>query len=103
MNRSHKLFVLLIFAVGSLIFLFFQLPDTYDMTSFEFVDQRRFLGIPNFMDVISNIPFLIVGIMGLRLLKKHPQREAKMVLASFVYRRFIGSFWFLLLSLSPLC
>src|SRR5215470_19172555 len=30
-----------------------------------FADQRRWLGIPNFGDVISNVPFAIVGIWGL--------------------------------------
>jgi len=30
-----------------------------------FADQRSFLGIPNFGDVISNVPFAIVGLWGL--------------------------------------
>ncbi len=34
----------------------------------EFADTRIFLGIPNFLNVISNIPFLLVGILGLRFL-----------------------------------
>ncbi|MDD5578882.1 MAG: ceramidase domain-containing protein [Methylobacter sp.] len=32
-----------------------------------FVDQRVILNIPNFYNVVSNIPFLIVGIMGMQL------------------------------------
>ncbi len=32
----------------------------------QFVDQRGFLGIPNFLDVFSNIGFLVVGLLGLR-------------------------------------
>ncbi len=31
-----------------------------------FEDQRTIFGIPNFWNVISNLPFLLVGIMGLR-------------------------------------
>ncbi len=31
----------------------------------EFVDQRIFFGIPNFWNVISNLPFLLVGGLGL--------------------------------------
>jgi hypothetical protein len=34
-----------------------------------FVDQRTFLGIPNAMDVLTNIFFLIVGLMGLSIQK----------------------------------
>ncbi|GAA6142922.1 hypothetical protein [Hydrogenophaga sp. 5NK40-0174] len=36
-----------------------------------FVDARSFGGIPNAMDVLSNLPFLLAGIWGLRLLR-HP-------------------------------
>ncbi|HTS69602.1 MAG TPA: alkaline phytoceramidase [Terriglobia bacterium] len=37
-----------------------QSPDYH-----HFADQRMVLGIPNFLNVISNVPFLIVGIWGL--------------------------------------
>lgn len=30
-----------------------------------FADQRSWLGIPNFLNVVSNLPFLIVGVLGL--------------------------------------
>ena len=30
-----------------------------------FADHRTFLGVPNFFDVVSNVPFLIVGLWGL--------------------------------------
>ncbi|KAK1348056.1 Senescence associated protein 18 [Heracleum sosnowskyi] len=33
----------------------------------DFADQRQFLGIPNALNVISNFPFLVVGIVGLIL------------------------------------
>lgn len=39
-------------------------PQSYHM----FADQRSFLGIPNFGDVISNFPFAAVGLCGLALL-----------------------------------
>jgi len=39
-------------------------PQSYHM----FADQRSFLGIPNFGDVISNVPFAIVGLWGLEFL-----------------------------------
>ena len=40
-------------------------PIEQDIGYHTFVDQRALLGIPNFWNVISNIPFLLVGIMGL--------------------------------------
>ena len=39
-------------------------PQSYHM----FADQRSFLGIPNFGDVVSNLPFAVVGLWGLVLL-----------------------------------
>lgn len=39
-------------------------PQTYHA----FADQRSFLGIPNFGDVVSNIPFAVIGIWALWLL-----------------------------------
>jgi hypothetical protein len=36
-------------------------PQTYHL----FADRRAFLGIPNFGDVASNIPFAVIGVWGL--------------------------------------
>jgi hypothetical protein len=36
----------------------------------QFADQRSFFGIPNFFDVVSNLPFLFVGVHGLLLFRK---------------------------------
>ncbi|TXG72690.1 hypothetical protein EZV62_001269 [Acer yangbiense] len=33
----------------------------------DFADQRQFLGIPNFLNVVSNFPFLVIGLIGLVL------------------------------------
>ncbi|MGA8051834.1 MAG: hypothetical protein WCA09_16765 [Burkholderiales bacterium] len=40
---------------------------TQDPAYHDFADQRRLLGIPHFLDVASNLPFLIVGAAGLLL------------------------------------
>ncbi|CAM8972569.1 unnamed protein product [Rhodiola kirilowii] len=34
----------------------------------DFADQRNFFGIPNALNVLSNVPFLVVGLIGLVLL-----------------------------------
>ncbi|KAL5704384.1 hypothetical protein ACHQM5_022822 [Ranunculus cassubicifolius] len=33
----------------------------------DFADHRKFLGVPNFLNVVSNFPFLVIGIIGLIL------------------------------------
>lgn len=35
-------------------------------------DQRTVLGIPHFWNVATNVPFLVVGVMGLDLLRRRP-------------------------------
>src|SRR5690242_14748079 len=40
----------------------------------DFADRRGFLGVENFMDVVSNAPFLIVGLAGLAWLAPRPAR-----------------------------
>jgi hypothetical protein len=40
-------------------------PIPQPLSYHQFADQRAWLGIPNFGDVVSNLPFAIVGICGL--------------------------------------
>ncbi len=43
----------------------------------DFADGRRLLGVPNFWNVVSNLPFLITGLLGLQLcLKERPGPRA---------------------------
>ena len=63
-NWRHALLLLIV--LGSLALVLAmqsigQIPDYHD-----FADRRAFFGVPNFFDVISNIPFLLVGIAGMR-------------------------------------
>ena len=47
-------------------------PLLQDQTYHQFADQRKLLGIPNFWDVISNLPFVAVGAAGLWTFHRHP-------------------------------
>jgi hypothetical protein len=69
----------------------------------EFADNRTIFGIPNFLDVISNVPFLLVGLWGLVWLLGrssrsafHDQRERipYMIFFMGVALTGIGSFWY---------
>lgn len=42
-----------------------------------FADQHSFLGIPNFWDVVSNLPFLLIGAAGIIFLRQDKQRDRK--------------------------
>jgi hypothetical protein len=48
-------------------------PQSYHL----FADQRSFLGIPNFGDVVSNVPFGVIGICGLLFLLRSSRNQLK--------------------------
>jgi glutathione peroxidase len=53
-------------------------PEAYH----RFADRRSWLGIPNTLDVLSNLSFLVAGILGLRVLRRH-QHPATAFLSSW--------------------
>ncbi len=59
-----RLWVLL--AVIAVIYVFSLGPIAQDIGYHQFADQRLILGLPNFWNLISNLPFLLVGVWGLR-------------------------------------
>ena len=57
-------------AVGSLALLLSLEPIRQSVVYHRFADQRAFLGVPNFMDVSSNVAFLLVGLAGVAYLAR---------------------------------
>lgn len=57
--------VLLGISAAAIVGLFLRGPIPQDLAYHAFADARPFAGIPNFADVLSNLPFLIVGLFGL--------------------------------------
>jgi hypothetical protein len=62
-------FGLMVTSLGGLLLL---PPITQDQTYHQFADQRMILGVPNFWNVVSNLPFLAVGAAGLRRFRANP-------------------------------
>ena len=52
-------------AIAAFVLPPFAQPQAYH----GFADQRGWLGIPNFGDVMSNLAFLVVGLMGLAAMR----------------------------------
>jgi hypothetical protein len=63
-NRAMLIFVSLMAA--SLAVLLLLPPISQDQSYHRFADQRTFFGVPNFWNVVSNLPFIAVGAVGLR-------------------------------------
>lgn len=60
----HAMLAILIF--GSLIWILSLEPITQNTGYHSFADTRNILGIPSCFDVVSSVPFLAIGILGLR-------------------------------------
>lgn len=58
--------ILLIYILGSFIWVFTLSPIHQPQSYHAFADTRMIFGIPNFFNVLSNIFFLIVGLLGIR-------------------------------------
>ena len=58
--------LLLFIAIGSLALMLSMQPFGQNPNYHSFADRRTFFSIPNFFDVTSNIPFLLVGMAGMR-------------------------------------
>jgi len=66
MTSSNRAWILLIAPAIVIAIISFLIPPIPQPLSYHnFADHRAWLGIPNFNDVASNLPFAIVGIWGL--------------------------------------
>jgi hypothetical protein len=81
-------FTLMAISLGGLLLL---PPLPQDQSYHQFADQRTILGIPNFWNVVSNFPFLVVGAAGLRRFRNDP---ATVVFFLGVFLTGIGSSYY---------
>lgn len=75
--------LLLFIAIGSLSLMLSMQPFGQNPDYHNFADRRTFFAIPNFFDVTSNIPFLLVGMAGMRFC--HGSRLMSFRLAWFTF------------------
>jgi hypothetical protein len=65
LSRKTREWIFVAFTVLAITATFSSPPVLQDPAYNHFADQRTFFGIPNFFDVISNAPLLLVGLLGL--------------------------------------
>jgi len=76
---------------------FLSIPLPQDPAYHLFADRRLLLGIPNFWNVASNIPFLVVGALGMRETARHhadPLRAVWSVFFAGIFMTAFGSGYF---------
>ena len=64
MKRDHRLRIIAYLTITFWAVIFLQAPIPQDPAYHQFADQRTLLGIPHCLNVISNLPFLLVGLWG---------------------------------------
>ncbi len=67
-SRRHRLLLLAGVTLAAALFTLLLPRIPQNPAYHNFADQRRLFGIPNFLDVVSNVPVLLVGVLGLALL-----------------------------------
>ena len=87
-EKTVFILVLLISLVMTVTIFSFD-PIAQPIVYHNFADQNSYLNIPNFFDFISNLPFIVVGVLGLYHLKRaHCQILSTMRVAYYIF--FIG-------------
>jgi hypothetical protein len=76
MSRSARLRLLCALALAAASGLWLLPPIAQPLAYHDFADQRTLLGVPNALNVLSNLPFLFVGWAGLAFLLRAPPSAA---------------------------
>src|SRR5512143_387890 len=63
-KNSRRVLVFLAIVAASLVGLLLLPPIHQDQNYHDFADQRTILGIPHFWNVVSNLLFIAVGVVG---------------------------------------
>jgi Ceramidase len=70
-KRNRPVLVLLAAMAASFAGLLLVPPIPQDQSYHQFADQRTLFGVPNFWNVVSNLPFIAVGAAGLWQFHRH--------------------------------
>jgi Ceramidase len=98
MKRSSKLLLLGLCTLVAVIIAMMLKPLPQSLSYHLFADDRTIAGIPNFFNVVSNIPFLFVGIIGLYKLRKSTAsafiNRMYAVMFAGIFLTGLGSSWY---------
>lgn len=75
--NPFRMRVLLVVGLGiaAMCSVLFLPPIAQDQAYHNFADQRTMLGIPYLFNVISNLPFIVVGVAGVSFILRHGRKQ----------------------------
>ncbi|MDP1664868.1 MAG: ceramidase domain-containing protein [Methylobacter sp.] len=92
MLADNRLKIMLAIIAAAIIAIFSGDPIAQDPAYHNFADQRRIFNIANFFNVLSNLPFVIIGIMGVRLVALRKATGGLAELQAMYLTFFVGVF-----------
>lgn len=93
MPTDNRLKVMLLAIIVVAIIAIFSIDPIAQQPGYHtFADQRRIVNIANFFNVLSNLPFVIIGIMGMRLVALRRATGGLAELQTMYLTFFIGVF-----------
>jgi len=92
MDKKPKLTLIFIIVIVAIIAAVAAGPISQDREYHAFADQRIVFGIPNFWNVVTNIPLIIIGIMGMTLIARGKASGGLAELKMIYFLFFIGLF-----------
>ena len=85
MNRNLKLYLLAFLTLSAIAGVFSVSHIPQSVSYHNFCDKRTIWGIANFVNVVSNLPFVVAGIAGLLLLKRSTADNAVTISYFFLF------------------
>lgn len=76
MRRGGRIGILLGVLAAAIVIAWWVPPVAQDPAYHRFADERRFLGVPNGLNVLSNLAFLIAGGVGMKMILGGTSRAA---------------------------
>jgi hypothetical protein len=75
MGKGLRVLLLFLVAIAAAVLLWRHGPIPQPDEYHQFADARTLYGIPNAHNVLSNVPFFLVGLLGLAFLRRGPTRD----------------------------
>ena len=87
-----RIVILAAISICTVVLVLFLEPISQNLAYHRFIDVRSFAGIPNFLNVYSNLPFILVGVAGLQLFGRDKSNQPTLSWKIFFFGVFLVGF-----------
>ena len=87
-----RAFVLAVISIGTVVLIALLDPISQDLNYHKFIDTRTLTSIPNFLNVYSNLPYILVGQIGLQLFCRNSSSRPSLAWGIFFLGVFLVGF-----------